>query len=193
MKEWTDPETGTIHCFSEQKHLDRHLSEKELRKKIIEDQDIAYFKNMLFNPMKFPKLMEDAMVVYHLIREKSETVEEKEEFTSTLDVIAEVERLAPEFMEQVEDILESKGFNRAIPLNDKWALYVKKVVMPTWKLLDVETWRPIEAKNVTVEFAIKVHREDLFLKSDDWRVISDGKWHEAKFIDNEEETFEVML
>ncbi len=118
---------------------------------------------------------------------------DKENFIGPLAAISEVERLAPEHYGHVEDILSSMGFVRSIPLNDKLIIYLKKVVMPTWKSIDIETMRPIEVKNVTVEFSVKVRVADLHMTGDEWRVVADGEWHEAKFTDKDEEPFDVMF
>ena len=115
------------------------------------------------------------------------------EFSGPLRAIEEVERMAPEHYQHIKEILEKLGFIQSIPLNDKTMLHLKKVVMPVWQLTDIETLRPMEVKNVTVEFAIKVRLQDLSLTGNEWRVIPDKKWHTARFTDNNEDSFEVLL
>lgn len=118
---------------------------------------------------------------------------DRDTFSMTEKVIAEVKELAPDNYEHVEQILSSHGFERGIPLNDKWQIYLKKVVMPTWDLIDVDSLRPIKVKNVVVEYAIKVRVSDLTMDGNEWRVISDGKWHEAEFNDQKENPFQINL
>ncbi len=114
-------------------------------------------------------------------------------FIGVKEAINAVRDLAPDNYEHVEQILDSYGFERGLPLNDKWQIYLKKVVMPTWNLIDTESFRPMKVKDVLVEYAIKVRISDLKMDGNEWRVISDGKWHEAEYTDKKQASFQVSL
>lgn len=133
--------------------------------------------------------------IYFPIRPKLQTSPYNGEspYVGIEEAITEVKELSPDNYEHVERILSAHGFERGLPLNDKWQLYLKQVVMPIWGLLDVQTLRPMNVKNVVVECTIKVRVSDLLMEAGDWRVISDGKWHEAEFTDKKESSFQVRL